>query len=332
MPENQAERGNLDLIIARLPGLGARRRARLCGIFTSEDEFARRSPREICRAAAQEGDRHTAPPSWNVDALRRKAEEDRAYMAARGIRFVSIVEPSYPALLREIYDPPPVLFYRGVLPPPCGAPLLAVVGTRRPQAAALEFCGRVAGGLGAAGVSVVSGLAFGIDAMAHRGNIEGGGKTAAVLGSSVDEVFPAANRNLARRILESGGAILSEYPPGTPPAKWHFPERNRIISGLCPAVLVIAAPRKSGALITADFALEQGRELWVASQGGAFFGEGCAHLAAEGAPVISGADDVLRQWSLAAPPPRKPCGELALAAQLAGELGLSLFEEEPPCA
>jgi DNA processing protein len=152
-----------------------------------------------------------------------------------------------------------------------------------------------------AGVPVVSGLALGIDAFSHRGNLEGGGATVAVLGSGLDMVYPASNRGLARRILEQGGALLSEYPPGTRPAKWNFPARNRIIACLARAVVIVEAPEKSGALITADFALQMGRDLFVASAGTASVkGGGTRSLAEDGAKVVSGAGSILRDWGLEA--------------------------------
>jgi DNA processing protein len=157
--------------------------------------------------------------------------------------------------------------------------------------------------LGEAGIAVVSGLALGIDSMAHRGNIEGGAPTVAVLGSSPEQVYPSSNRNLARRILETGGLIVSEYPPGTRPWKWNFPARNRIISALARGVVIVEAPKKSGALITARFALEQGRDLWVdkaliSSKRSA----GTARLAEDGALILSSVKDILAEWRVEALP------------------------------
>jgi DNA processing protein len=142
--------------------------------------------------------------------------------------------------------------------------------------------------------------------MAHRGGLEGGAPTAAVLGSGLDEVYPRTNRALARRIVESGGVLLSEYPPGTEPRKWHFPARNRIIAGLARGVLVVEAPRSSGALITAQFALDQGRDLWVGSAGTASpRGEGTRTLAEQGGRVVSAAEEIFREWGLS-PRVRRP--------------------------
>jgi DNA processing protein len=233
-----------------------------------------------------------------MDALRVQAEKDDRAARQREIRWVSYAESAYPPLLRELYDPPVALFYRGALPDP-EKPLAAVVGTRRPSGYATAQAFDIARTLGRGGVPVVSGLALGIDAMAHRGNLAGGGKTVAVLGSGPDMVFPATNRGIARAVLENGGALVSEYPPGTAPAKWRFPARNRIVSGLARGVLVVEAPASSGALITARFALEQGRDLWVASAGAASSrGEGGRALAEDGARVIQGADEIFAEWGI----------------------------------
>jgi DNA processing protein len=242
--------------------------------------------------------------------------------------------------LREIYDPPAVLFYRGSLPNP-EKPLAAVVGTRRPspQAAAQAF--DISRDLGLKGISVVSGLALGIDAMAHRGNLEGGACTFAILGSGADEVYPRANRVLARRILETGGGLISEYPPGTGPFKWNFPARNRIISGIARGVLIVEAPESSGALITARFAEEQNRDLWVASAGIAvspYDRRGAMKLADNGSGIISCARDILKEWNMeiqgncaGSAGPSVPAGDAAeygegkaLAAKLARTFNIDL--------
>jgi DNA processing protein len=235
---------------------------------------------------------------WDLDAVYAQAEQDAAVARMRGIGYVSYVSPQYPPLLREIYDPPAILFYRGRLPNP-EVPIVGIVGTRRPSPAALTQAYAMAKALGYAGIPVVAGLALGIDEMAHRGNSDGGAPTIAVLGSGLDEVYPAGNRLLARRIVELGGVLLSEYPPGTTPQKWHFPARNRIISALARGTVIVEAPASSGALITACFALEQGRDLWVASSGiAAPNGVGTRKLANEGAKVISSAGAILKEWGI----------------------------------
>ncbi|MDR0449902.1 MAG: DNA-processing protein DprA [Treponema sp.] len=289
------ERGLLDLMIARIPGLSVLERGKLCRKFDREEELAILSKRDIELFL----DRPLRRP-WTMEQLRVQAEKDAAAARLRGIRWVSLASPAYPPLLREMYDPPAALFFRGRLPDP-EKPAAAIVGTRRPSGRALAQAFDIARELSRQGIVVVSGLALGIDAMAHRGSLEAAGApTVAVLGSGADEVYPASNRALARRILESGGAILSEYPPGVPPRKWYFPARNRIISALARGVLIVEAPANSGALITARFALEQNRDLWVASSGAlpSPGGAGTARLAEEGAKIIRAASDILDEWNI----------------------------------
>jgi DNA processing protein len=239
-----------------------------------------------------------------MDEIISQALDDELSMCTRNIRWVSIVEDAYPPLLREIYDPPAVLFYRGA-PPFHGKPAISMVGTRRPCGLSARWAYDTARDLSRAGVVVVSGLAIGIDSMSHRGVVDAAAAPAfAVLGSSVDEVCPASNRALARRIIAGGGSLLSEYPPGTRPTRWTFPARNRIISGLCRCTVVVEAGEKSGALITADFALEQNRDLCVAgvSVGDGDeskpFGAGCERLAEDGAKVVHNSLDILAELGL----------------------------------
>jgi DNA processing protein len=235
----------------------------------------------------------------DFDELRRGAEQDTMTADSLGISWLHYGEERYPPLLRELYDPPAVLFYRGRLPDP-ERTMAAVVGTRKPTGMAATQAYAFGKALGEAGIPVVSGLALGIDALAHRGNIEGGGATVAVLGSGLGNVYPASNRALARRILESGGVLLSEYPPMTPPYRWNFPARNRIIAGLGRTTVVVEAPEKSGALITAQFALDLGRDVWIAQAGLVSpRGAGTAALANDGGRVISGIGPILEDWGMA---------------------------------
>jgi DNA processing protein len=285
-------RGLLDLLICRIPGTVSADRVALARRFGDETSFLERSVEDIDDLLGRSRGKYT----WSMEDLLARAEGDAAAMKVRGMELVSIMEDAYPAGLREICDPPAALFYRGTLPP-WERPMAAVIGTRRPGPGALAQTYEIARDLGRRGIPVVSGLAMGIDAMAHRGAMAGGGLTLAVLGSGLDEVYPALNRNLARMILESEGCLLSEYPPGTLPRKQYFPARNRIISGLARGVLVAEAPSRSGALITARFAREQGRDLWVASAG-VFSpqGEGTGKLSAGGARIIGSASDILSEW------------------------------------
>jgi DNA processing protein len=293
------DRGLLDLIIALLPSLAPVDRICLLEAFDREEDIIKQSKRDIDKLLGRE-----LKYFWNMDEVRVRARREEALCKARSIKWVSWASEAYPPLLREIFDPPAVIFYRGRLPDP-EKPLLGMVGTRHPSPEAASQAYAVAFGVGQFGISVVSGLAFGIDAMSHRGNLLGSAPGYAVLGSGVDEIFPSANKPLAKRILDSGGAVISEYPCGTRPGKWNFPARNRIISAFSRGVLVVEAPKKSGALITAAFALEQGRDLWVASSGiqeeqrGSFFDKrGTVRLAADGAEIIYSACDVLEKWSI----------------------------------
>ena len=288
-------RGNLDLAVARLTRFKAAERLRLLLALETEADFASLSRADAERVA----DRRIAEEDWNPGRLLSLAAADRTACLRFGIDFVSWISGDYPPLLREIPDAPTVLFYRGRASDP-ERPLVAVVGTRDPSSAAAASAFDFGRGFGECGIPVVSGLARGIDSLAHRGNLDAGAPTVAVLASGLDGVYPASNRPLAHRILAAGGLLLSEYPPGESPRKWHFPARNRIIAGLARATVVVEAPAGSGALITADFAVDQGRDLWVARAGvESARGEGTRRLAGEGAPVAEDASDIAADWGFA---------------------------------
>ena len=285
----------LELMICRITGLKGEERLELGKKFKDRtDDFLKLSKWDIENILG----RKITGQSWKMSGIRCIAEEDAGNAEKLGIHRVCWREKRYPPLLREIFDPPLLLFYRGILPDP-EKPLVAVVGTRKPSSQAASQAFTLGRELGEAGIPVVSGLALGIDAMAHRGNIEGKAPTVAVLGSGPDNVYPLSNRDLARRIIETGGVILSEYPPGTGPKKWNFPARNRIISALARGTVIVEAPGKSGALITAHFALEHDRDLWVDSVGvTSSRGAGTAGLADDGAKIISCAHDILAEWNM----------------------------------
>lgn len=208
------------------------------------------------------------------------------------ISFCCYSSPDYPGILKNIYDPPFMLFWKGTLPP-SEQDGLAVVGTRKPTLNADR--GAFCLGLDSAAreIPLLSGLASGIDGSAHKGALEGGGKTWAVLGTGCDRVYPRSHRRLAADILNRGGGLISEFVPGTGPARYNFPKRNRIISGLSRSVVIVQAPSRSGALYTADFALDQGRDVYVHESG--LYGRksgGTAALAEQGAPVIRALRDL----------------------------------------
>jgi DNA processing protein len=228
-----------------------------------------------------------------------------------GITTLTLLDEEYPANLRQVADPPPVLFTRGKLLAE-HAVAVALVGTRRATDYGRTVAERLARGLATAGVTVVSGLAKGVDTVAHHAALSAGGRTIAVLGNGLDQVYPPENGGLARRIVESGdGAVVSEFAPGVPPDAVNFPRRNRIISGLSLATVIVEAGEKSGALITADFALEQGRDVLVVP--GSILSPNSAGtnaLLKQGATPVTGVDDILSllsaQASLERPVPLQP--------------------------
>jgi DNA processing protein len=228
---------------------------------------------------------------------------DRRLLAAAGIGHAGMGEAGYPAGLRALTDPPFGLFWRGdpaVLAALDEHPVVAVVGSRRATAPGRAFARGLSADLAGRGAVVVSGLAHGIDAAAHEGALDGGGPTVAVLGCGVDVPYPRRNRPLADRI-RGDGLLISEFWPGTPPAPWRFPARNRIVAGMAGAVAVVEAGRRSGALITADFGLELGRPvLAVPGWPGALASEGANGLLRAGAALLEDADDVVAEMPHAA--------------------------------
>jgi DNA processing protein len=202
-------------------------------------------------------------------------------------------DDAYPKILYNIYDPPLVLYVKGNY---VNAEMaIAVVGSRRATAYGLKTAESISSKLSSCGITIVSGMARGIDSYAHIGALKSGGRTIAVLGCGVDIVYPSENRKLMKQIVETG-AVISEYPPGTPPFGYNFPARNRIISGLCQGVVIIEAAHKSGSLITADFALEQGREVFaVPGNINNINSSGTNKLIKEGAKLVSSVDDILEE-------------------------------------
>jgi len=202
--------------------------------------------------------------------------------------------PEFPSLLREIANPPERLWFEGSID--FSAPSLAIVGTRKPTSYGREAAEYFSEHLAALGFTIVSGLALGIDTISHEAALKAGGKTVAVLGSGLDKIFPASNQRLAAKIKENG-CLISEYPPGTPAYPANFPQRNRLISGLALGVLVVEAGQESGALLTARYALEQGREVF-ALPGPIFSNQsrGTNQLIQEGAKLVSRPEDVVSEF------------------------------------
>ena len=228
--------------------------------------------------------RYGKAPAWPI-----------AELESRGYRIATSADAAYPPLLRHIPDPPLALYYLGDLTPPQD-PCIAVVGSRRCSRLGLRLAESFGREFAAVGGRVISGLARGVDGAAHRGALASGatGGAWAVLGSGLAQIYPREHRTLAERIVASGGALLSEHVPDVRPLPHHFPERNRIISGLAAAVVVVEASRRSGSLITARMAGEQGREVFaVPGAVGSPVSAGCHWLIRQGAELVESAQDVL---------------------------------------
>ena len=230
-------------------------------------------------------------------ALLRHALADEARLldglAKKKMALVLREDAQYPPLLRQIAHPPHLLYVYGETDLTDRFPV-AVVGTRRASAYGLTHTREIAAELAQTGVCVVSGLALGIDAAAHTGALDGGGRTVAVLGSALDKPYPQENEPLMQRILESGGSVVSEYAPGTPPSRYSFLQRNRIIAGMCLGTLVTEGPRRSGALNTATRTLENGREVFALPGNVDSPGAQLPNmLISEGARLVTGAADIL---------------------------------------
>ena len=226
------------------------------------------------------------------DNKRRHAETIFQTMYKKDIGIITIKDSAYPKRLRDIFQPPVALFYTGKLE--FSETSIAIVGSRRTTRYGANTAKRLGYDLSMRGIQIISGLARGIDSFAHLGSVEAGGKTIAVLGCGPDIVYPVENTKLYSSIRESGGVILSEYPPGTPPLTHHFPARNRIISGLSDGVLVVEAAERSGSLITATLALEQGKEVFaVPGNIDTLLSTGTNQLIRDGAKIVLSAQDVL---------------------------------------
>ncbi len=278
------------LWLSMIEGLGNRKQAELLKVFGSAEAIFRATP-EALRVVK-------GISEHNVNMICANRDQDRiiAYadgLAKRNIGFVGITNPDYPQQLKSIFDPPTVLFVSGTLPDP-DLPCVSIIGSRHCTEYGKTVSHELAKYLAQHGVAVVSGMARGIDSMAHKGALEGGGITVAVLGCGVDVCYPPENKALRDRIRDNG-CVISEYPPQTQPMPGFFPARNRIISGLSSAVIVTEAAKRSGTLITVSAALEQGRDVMaVPGNITSKLSGGTNELIKDGAIVLSEYADVLR--------------------------------------
>jgi DNA processing protein len=244
--------------------------------------------------------------------------------ADNGIAILSECDPAYPRALREIHDPPGILFVRGEILPQ-DALAVAIVGSRHATHYGLAQAERLAGGLARAGLTIISGLARGIDAAAHRGALAAGGRTLAVLGSGVLNMYPPEHAALADEVV-ARGAVISESPPRSPPLSGAFPQRNRIISGMSLGVLVVEASVRSGALISARHAMEQGREVFaVPGRVDNRMSHGCHRLIRDGAKLVETVDDVLEELGPLVAPAQSAQGD---AVHHPAELMLNELEQQ----
>jgi len=234
-----------------------------------------------------------------VLSLRKRAEEEYKRSIDLGVQLIPLSSDDYPVLLKEIPDPPALLYVLGEKVWLKGN-FISVVGTRKPTRYGINATRMIVSRLVENGIGIVSGFAYGIDTVAHMEAIKGGGYTIGVLGTGIDIVYPKVNRNLREDIIESKrGCLISEFPVGDSPEPWHFPRRNRIISGLTQITLVVEASLKSGAMITAGYALEQGREVFaVPGNIDSENSQGTNQLIKEGAKLITSGDDVLEEFNI----------------------------------
>ncbi len=295
-----------ELLLALTPGIGPRLRQSLLEHFGSAAAACAASASELCDV---EGIGHKLSRSI-IEARRQiDVQAELAHCRASGVVVVAESGDEYPAVLRKIPDPPGVLFVRGQILPSDGL-AVAIVGTRHATQYGIAQADRLAAGLARAGYTIVSGLARGIDAVAHRGALKAGGRTLAVLGSGVLNIYPPEHAQLADEVI-ARGALISENPPHSPPLPGAFPHRNRIVTGLSLGLIVVEAAERSGALISARHAMEQGREVFaVPGRVDSRTSRGCHKLIRDGAKLVETVDDVLEEL-----------GPLATPTPLAGHSG-----------
>lgn len=273
-----------------VPGIGNVTFRRLLERFESPQAALSASKEDL---AAVRGVSSAVIEAIRLNAWQRFAEEECRRLKSACVKLVTFTSVDYPKSLFEITDPPPFIYLKGRLV--CNGPAIAIVGSRKATSYGLMTTARLAEGLAQNGIIVVSGMARGVDTAAHKGALLGGGGTIGVLGCGVDKIYPPENRKLFEEMVEKG-ALISEFPLGTLPLSENFPRRNRIISGLSRGVLVIEAAENSGSLITAQYALEQGRDVFAVPGNISFASNrGSNRLIKQGAKLVDRIEDILEE-------------------------------------
>ncbi len=278
------------LALCAIPPLGAVTRRRLMRAFGSAENVFKADFEELCKVQGISNTRARAVKDFGkIDAFEQKLEKVRA----SGAEIVACGNPGYPTPLESLGEEAPIVLYIKGKWLASDTNSVAIVGSRKATQYGLRMAGRISSDLGAKGVTVTSGMAMGIDTEAHRGSMQGGGRTLAVLGTGIDIVFPASNKGLMGRIASSG-AVITEFPPGMPGHAMNFPIRNRTISALSLGVLVVEAASKSGSLITAGHAQDQGKAVFaVPGNADSVYSEGANELIRRGARVITDAMHII---------------------------------------
>ena len=284
------EQKDLDwLRLTLIPAIGPIRARKLLARFISPAEIFAASQREIASVLGES-------VAQTIDQQRKKIDVDRqlCLIEKHQVQIITQDDPAYPANLKNIFDPPLILFLRGKILPQDELSI-AIVGTRLASIYGMNMARKLSSQLGQLGFTIISGGARGIDTTAHQAALGINARTIAVLGCGVDVVYPEENRRLYQQIIQRG-ALISEFPMGTQPLRQNFPRRNRIISGLSLGVVIIEAPQRSGALITASSALEQGREVFcVPGQADSFTMKGSHQLLREGAKLVEDVGDIIEE-------------------------------------
>ncbi|HBU07123.1 MAG TPA: DNA-protecting protein DprA [Candidatus Magasanikbacteria bacterium] len=284
-----------EILLSYFPKITSRRYQQLVAVFDNLDNVWNANRDEIIKTGWKEDivDQFFIwKEKLDENKIERIIEQEEIYCITKD-------DDNYPALLKEIYDPPFCLFVRGEFKPDDFS--LAVVGTRKFSPYGKQVTGELVSELAHQGITIISGLAIGIDCLAHEATLKAGGKTIAVLGSGINKqhIYPGQNKDLAERIIKSGGALISEYPPGTLPSKFTFPRRNRIVAGMSLGTLVIEAPEGSGALITAQCSLDNDREVFSVPQNiNSANSSGPNELIKNGAQLVTKASDILDALNL----------------------------------